>query len=242
MLTSAQQQHTKIVGGEPALPGQFPYQVSLHNDELGLICAGALITPQVVLTAAACTDPRSPSIDKVVAGSLKRVIPVPWEQNQTVNRHLNHPRYNGTLPSDDISLIFLNQPFTLNENVSTIRLPPPFFEAYPNQVILSGWGAVDYESPFFEDLQWVTLDTFTREECEQEVGQHVGSQILCTGARDGGRGGCFGDAGAPIVMEVDGNTVLVAPLSHFPCHREDCKNCASGSGYMYALQFWNFIY
>lgn len=47
----------RIVGGEPASSGQFPWQVGItytRNDGALFFCGGALVSEQFVLTAAHC--------------------------------------------------------------------------------------------------------------------------------------------------------------------------------------------
>lgn len=43
----------RIVGGNEAVPGQFPYQISLRKDDAH-ICGGSIITADWILTAAHC--------------------------------------------------------------------------------------------------------------------------------------------------------------------------------------------
>jgi secreted trypsin-like serine protease len=45
----------RIVSGNEATPGQFPYQVGLILDGVGL-CGASLISETVVLSAAHCLD------------------------------------------------------------------------------------------------------------------------------------------------------------------------------------------
>ncbi len=210
-----------IAGGSIASAGQFPYQVSLRNTDFGHICGGAIVSENLVITAGACTDPRSPSINSIVAGSLKRTENVLWQQTRHVERAIPHPDYNGTTLDNDISLLFLNEPFEFNVNVSSIALPPVGVETFPRSVYLSGWGNVQYGEPLFEDLQYVVLDTYSDRDCEEIVGQYVRPEILCVGWNEGGRGGCQGDAGSPLVTQRD-NIYVSSISSHFPCPLPDC--------------------
>lgn len=210
-----------LAGGSPASSGQFPFQVSLRNSGFGHICGGAIVSKNLIVTAAACTDPRSPTIDAVVAGSLKRTENVPWQQTGTVSRIVNHPGYDGNTMDNDLSLLFLTEPFEFNDNVSSIALPSAGIETFPKSVVLSGWGMVQYNETLFEDLQYVLLDTYSDANCEEMVGQYVRPEILCVGWDEGGRGGCQGDAGSPLITQGD-NVYVSSVMSHFPCTNLFC--------------------
>ncbi|XP_037039663.1 trypsin-1-like [Bradysia coprophila] len=211
-----------VAGGTTAAAGQFPYQVSLRNTDFGHICGGVIVSRNLVITAGACTDPISPIIDTVVAGSLKRTEDVLWQQTSGVNRTVVHPEYDGSTMDNDLSLLFLSEPFEFNDNVSSIALPSVGVETYPKSVILSGWGNVQYGEPMFEDLQYVELDTYSDANCEAIVGQYVRPEILCVGGDEGGRGGCQGDAGSPLVTHGE-NIYVSAVSSHFPCSGDCCS-------------------
>jgi trypsin len=45
----------RIIGGEPAAAGEFPYIISLSS-QFGFICGGVLLNENTVVTAAHCTD------------------------------------------------------------------------------------------------------------------------------------------------------------------------------------------
>jgi trypsin len=50
----APQRNGRIIGGDYATEGQFPYQIGLYIDGSGF-CGGSLISADTVLTAAHCS-------------------------------------------------------------------------------------------------------------------------------------------------------------------------------------------
>jgi hypothetical protein len=46
----------RIVGGEKAPKGRYPYMVALVDRGMKLVCGGSLIAPNVVLTASHCAS------------------------------------------------------------------------------------------------------------------------------------------------------------------------------------------
>ena len=49
-------QATRIVGGQPADKGEWPWMAALLRDKTDQYCGGVLITDQHVLTASHCVD------------------------------------------------------------------------------------------------------------------------------------------------------------------------------------------
>jgi hypothetical protein len=94
-------------------------------------CSGSILSPNLIITAGACTDPASPNITSIVGGTLNRVEAYPGQQVRAPGRIVPHPGYIFP-PYDDISLIFLDIPFVFNENISSIALPEALQETYPS--------------------------------------------------------------------------------------------------------------
>lgn len=61
----------KIVGGEPASEGDFPYIVSLQQGG-SHFCGGTLIDSTTVVTAAHCSDGQDPAASQVRGNTLVR--------------------------------------------------------------------------------------------------------------------------------------------------------------------------
>ena len=95
----------RVVGGEDALHGQFPWQVALVRDldPSRQFCGGALITTTHVLTAAHCTKDLSPLNVGVTVGMTNlSSSDSGGDQAGTVvavREILNHPDYRSDIPT-----------------------------------------------------------------------------------------------------------------------------------------------
>lgn len=133
---------TRIVGGEDAEEGQFPYQVSLRRRGIidGHFCGGSIVSSRFVLTAAHCTQQQNsrPRNVIVVVGALDRFEGgTPMDVEQIIN----HPKYNPSQNLHDISLIFTKEAIEFSKLVQPIALPKTRFVAEQDtSIVLSGWG------------------------------------------------------------------------------------------------------
>lgn len=110
----------RIVGGQTAAVGQFPYQVSLRSEHDRHFCGGSLIRPTWILTAAHCLENKLDGIDdiSVVAGT---VLLGPFDGQR---RHLSdiviHEGYVEAEKLNDIALMRLADEFRIGPLVQLI--------------------------------------------------------------------------------------------------------------------------
>jgi len=194
----------KIVGGEDAREGQFPYQLSLRW--LGShICGASIISETLAVTAAHCVDGDSPSAIQVVAGKHRRTTTGPNEQNKQVTRINVHPEYDDYYFANDIALLTLSSsdPLVFNDFVKAIPLPAKEQQT-TGDIIVSGWGAIRQGGAAADILQYVQIPTIDDVACQKLYpDERVLSSMLCAGLPQGGKDSCQGDSGGPLAA-VDG--------------------------------------
>merc|ERR1711931_458866 len=95
----------RIVGGEEASDGEFPFQVSLRSiGALGAthFCGGSIINENWIVTAAHCCANQSPFSMHVVAGGIKLNNFENEEEPRDVDSIISHPSYISSTISNDI--------------------------------------------------------------------------------------------------------------------------------------------
>ncbi len=207
-----------IVNGTKAQLGEIPFQISLEDDQ-GQMCGGSLIEPNVVLTAAHCLDGMKASELNVRSGIVSLRQP---GQLRDVARMVVHPEWGGVRgdTSNDIALLFVDNPFELDANTQTITAVSPDVRALSaagTKAVVSGWGAPGENSdrnPI--RLHQATVTTVGDVRCGEVLDKYDDfidePTMLC--ADGAGGGGCYGDSGGPLAAKnAAGQPVLIGIVS-----------------------------
>ena len=83
----------KIVGGDAAKEGQFPFQVSFRYTSGFHFCGGAIYDEMTIITASHCCDGQDAGGVKIVAGELEKSVDSGNEQEVMVSSIMMHPEY-----------------------------------------------------------------------------------------------------------------------------------------------------
>ncbi|KAF5287792.1 hypothetical protein FQA39_LY15728 [Lamprigera yunnana] len=201
----------RVVGGETAADGQFPYQVSIryydsHN------CGGSVINKNTILTAAHCLDGYSPSSLTVIVGT--KHISEGGESHNVLTATI-YPDYDSSTNENDIGIIKLASDITFNDKVQPVALETEDI-GDRSPCILSGWGSTSYPGSAPTYLQFVHLKTITYRNCKVfHQFLTIAPSHVCTYTKYG-EGACHGDSGGPLVSEVNQKQIGIVSWG-LPC-------------------------
>ncbi|XP_057621918.1 trypsin-4-like [Chionomys nivalis] len=183
----------KIAGGYTCQKNSVPYQVSLNSGYH--FCGGALITDQWVVSAAHCSQSRF----QVRLGEHNINVAEGTEQYVTASKIIKHPSFSSSTLNNDIMLIKLASPVTLNDKVATVSLPTSCAAA-GTQCLISGWGntlSSGVNNPNL--LQCLNATILPHTTCQSTYPGQITSNMICFDYMEGGKGPCQGDSGGPVV-------------------------------------------
>ncbi|XP_070794561.1 cationic trypsin-3-like [Pituophis catenifer annectens] len=183
----------KIVGGYTCQKHSVPYQVSLNVGKH--ICGGSIINNQWIVSAAHCSMSRI----QVRLGEHSLTKYDGSEQHIDAAKIILHPKYNPQTLDNDIMLIKLSKPASLNSRVSAIRLP----SSCPStgaKCLVSGWGNTLSSGVRYPDLlQCLNVPVLSQTQCINAYPGEITNNMFCAGYLEGGKDSCQGDSGGPVV-------------------------------------------
>lgn len=187
----------RVLGGAPAVEGEFPFMVSVGGVNLGThICGGSLIDKDWVLTAAHC-------VDDLTAGDLTVLIGRtyywgPGGEGRTVAQILLHPAYDPVTVDYDIALLKLKWSSTIAPIQLAFGSNRDLWEP-GDAVQVIGWGATSPGGGGVSDLMKATVPIVSDEVMALLYGsQFQAWNMVGAGVPNGGTGICDGDSGGPL--------------------------------------------
>jgi trypsin len=203
-----------VVGGHAVSTADAPWVVALASRDRfgparsGQFCAGAVVAPRTVLTAAHCLSSETLGVPpgdvhdlKVIAGrqdlagSTGREIPV---RTTTVD-----PAYDSGTNAHDVATLTLSSPLPQSAVLRTAPAGDPAYRPGTAATVY-GWGDTTGAGDYASGLRAAKVKVLSDAACKRAYpgggqGTYAAGLMLCAGARGGGRDACQGDSGGPLV-------------------------------------------
>ncbi|XP_034467616.1 suppressor of tumorigenicity 14 protein homolog [Hippoglossus hippoglossus] len=194
----------RIVGGQNAEMGEWPWQVSLHFLTYGHTCGASIISDRWLLTASHCfvtSDPANHMASNWLTYSgMRDQYKQDGVQRRPLKRIISHPDYNQMTFDYDVALLELSEPLQFTNTLQPICLPSSS-HIFPAGMAcwVTGWGALREGGQKAQLLQKASVKIINDTVCNVVTEGQVTSRMLCSGFLAGGVDACQGDSGGPLV-------------------------------------------
>ncbi|XP_033737053.1 chymotrypsinogen A-like [Pecten maximus] len=216
----------RIVGGQSALEGEWPWQVSFH-DITGHFCGGSLISDQWVITAAHCLQRHTPAEVTIYLGEHHLDYVTGNENKMAIAEWIVHPTYapsqRGT--PNDIALVKLDRTVDITGHYVRAACLPGTMDVFDgtDHCVISGWGST-MGTADGKYLQHIAVPITPTQACNDSWNGVIDDRQICVGHGD--VGACGGDSGGPLVCLRDEHYILAGVTSwgSFSCQHYGYPN------------------
>ncbi|XP_069835947.1 acrosin-like [Dendropsophus ebraccatus] len=240
---------SRIVGGKDALPGSWPWLVSIQQpideEHFTHLCGGSVLNSQWILTAAHCFKNQADHFYswRVVFGGHQLSVAGPGVQIRGISKKIEHEKYDPETERNDITLLSVDRPISYNKYIQPACLPRRTADVtLMTDCYIAGWGVLEEQGIEPSDtLQEAHVELISTKRCNSTTWYNgaVGIYNLCAGYEQGGIDSCQGDSGGPLMCKDPKATIfLVVGITSWG---SGCAQAQSPGVYTSTQYFFNWI-
>ncbi|XP_067993553.1 complement factor I [Melanerpes formicivorus] len=232
----------RIVGGETAKKGQFPWQVAIKdtfNEGSTVYCGGVYIGGCWVLTAAHCVRSNRVHLYRVWVAFLHITQRDVDTHTFRLKQLIIHENYNASTYENDIALLELRDSGSGKcslEHTTPACVPwSEYMFRTGDRCKVSGWGLEKgYAKQYI--LKWGNVNLF--QNCSELYPGRFFSKMACAGTYDGSIDSCKGDSGGPLVCFDAENVAYVWGVVSWG---ENCGDAGHPGVYTQVASYYDWI-
>lgn len=210
----ATSEHGKIVGGQDAMKGAYPWQVMFWDYKRRAFCGGALLNERWIATAAHCFDARSvnnssmPPVEVRLGRHDQTALDEETQFVTKIAEIIRHPEFSRDTFDNDIALVRVTDHIPLSDYILPICLTKDvnsideaFFRSRSLVMgVVTGWGLLKEGGLQPRFMQEVRLPIVNQEQCKASTPFTVSQNMFCAGyAQEIVGDACKGDSGGPFL-------------------------------------------
>ncbi|KAL1455338.1 hypothetical protein WDU94_009441 [Cyamophila willieti] len=190
----------RIVGGEKATFGKWPWQISLRQWIRSTYlhkCGAALFNENWAVTAAHCVEDVPPSdlLLRLGEHDLSTEEEPYGYQERRVQIVASHPQFDPRTFEYDLALLRFYEPVKFQPNIIPICVPEDDTNFVGSSAHVTGWGRLYEDGPLPSVLQEVSVPVINNSLCEtmyRAAGfiEHIPEIFICAGWRKGSFDSC----------------------------------------------------
>ena len=190
--------------------GEFPWAIDILLENRAFRCAGSLIHPAVVLTAAHCVLRKKTYIARAGEWDNSGTGELLKHQDLLVDSVKIHEDYNPAVYYNDVALLFLKGAFNLSAHIQPVCLAGAGFSGSSERCYVVGRGK-DQNGQYNPILKKIDLPLVDKASCENSLKRSpklghnfkLHGSFLCAGGEKG-KDACVGDGGGSLVGPISG--------------------------------------
>ena len=198
--------------------GEMPWQAIIFDNHDTFMCGATLISKRHLLTVAHCVHGVSPQNIHVRLGEWQvNSFNEPFSHKDYSVRYIKfHPGYYKGPEWNNIVIIELTSPVTLQYNINSVCLPfgrQPFIDR--KRCLVSGWGKSSFQGRYTNILKKVDVPLINNQDCQNKLQRtrlgrffRLHSTFMCAGG-EAGKDACVGDGGGPLICYDDSSQSYV---------------------------------
>ncbi|ORX68945.1 trypsin-like serine protease [Linderina pennispora] len=238
----------RIVGGKEASIKDYPFAVHISTSEAngGNGCAGAILTDQIIVTAAACIvgkDGKPVSVGSITLGYGNSTVAS--QPLATVKNVIPISSLNMTSGADNIALLQVSPAFKFSSAVNRVPLYTGSLKTNDKLEVM-GWGTTDEFGAGSSNgvLEVSTVAIGDEFKCKiTDLFEGIDGKLVCTAnSLTPGSAPCKGDSGAPLVRKVGDGYQLVGLWSGIvDSTGKTIASCTQSTTYQYYVHAKSYL-